>query len=186
MLRGLIRCSCCGSILTTSEQGRSLQCPRYAKGRCPVSHHIRLEKLNRIVLSRLEEDLRQGLLPLHIRIRSRQQEADPLSQLIRQEERSLERVLAAYEAGIDSLDEYRSKKTRITNRIHALLEKRACSPSDDPADLPDRLTVTPDALFSLLSSDLMSEPAKNELLKSILSYITFYRQEDAIQICYRI
>lgn len=56
MLRGLVRCSCCGATLTQSRKGITLQCCRYTRGQCPESHSISLGKLNSAVLRKLKED----------------------------------------------------------------------------------------------------------------------------------
>lgn len=102
--------------------------------RCSQSHHIRLEILNRAVLSGLEADLDKYLsgsesdsgksmtaLKSHIShriitVRSAHKPTGSRSQsvvfshLLNQEYRRQDRIQAAYEAGIDTLEEYRKKK----------------------------------------------------------------------------
>ena len=56
MLRGLIRCGNCGATLTQSVRGKYLQCCRYARGQCGVSHSVSLPALSRRVLEALEQD----------------------------------------------------------------------------------------------------------------------------------
>lgn len=56
MLRGLVRCSCCGATLTQARKGRTLQCCRYTRGQCTESHSISLKKLNTAVIQKLRED----------------------------------------------------------------------------------------------------------------------------------
>lgn len=53
--QGLIRCSCCGSTLTRS--GNTLQCCRYTRGQCPVSHSISLDRISDAIFEKLREDL---------------------------------------------------------------------------------------------------------------------------------
>ncbi len=62
LLQGLVRCSFCGAVLSRTDGGQSLQCSRYARGQCPQSHFIRLEKLRRTVLRKLADDL-SGFCP---------------------------------------------------------------------------------------------------------------------------
>ena len=190
MLHGLVRCSNCGSTLTLAEKGKSLQCCRYAKGLCSRSHHIRLEKLNLAVLEGLKTDLAAPGCHEDILIRFRKRtnsetESAALSGLLEQELRRLERVKAAYESGADSLEEYQIKKAAVTGRIQELKEKLSrqnAEPVPAAADIPLSLSQ----LLSLSSWNTLSEPAKNELLKTILSHITFYRSENAIRIHYSI
>ena len=56
MLRGLVRCGNCGATLTQSVRGKYLQCCRYARGQCGVSHSVSLPALSRRVLEALEQD----------------------------------------------------------------------------------------------------------------------------------
>lgn len=56
-LQGLVRCSCCGAVLTQSVKGVSLQCCRYARGKCPQSHSISIKKLETAVLKQLSLDI---------------------------------------------------------------------------------------------------------------------------------
>lgn len=186
MLHGLVRCSCCGSTLTSAEKGRSLQCPKYAKGRCPVSHHVRLEKLNDAVLARLEADL-EPAFPMILLQRTREQpKDDPFSPLLEREEQKLARICAAYESGIDDLQEYQRKKTEITRRIQKLHKEAGASALPDIRNSPFELIFSFRTLLSLLRSDRINEEAKNVCLRALLSHIVFYRREHAFQIHYRI
>ena len=56
MLRGLVRCGNCGATLTQSVKGKYLQCCRYARGQCSVSHSVSLSWLTEKVLEQLEAD----------------------------------------------------------------------------------------------------------------------------------
>ena len=53
MLKGLVKCSCCGSTLVSAAKGTSLQCHSYAKGKCPESHFISLKNLTASVLEQI-------------------------------------------------------------------------------------------------------------------------------------
>lgn len=55
MFRGLIRCSACGSLLTSASGGRAMQCGAYSKGRCIVSHYLSLKYLKPAVFCALEK-----------------------------------------------------------------------------------------------------------------------------------
>ena len=96
----------------------------------------------------------------------------------------MERIKAAYESGTDSLEEYQTNKTMITDRIQKLREKLRLQ-SAEPAPTAMDISLSLPGLLSLLTRDILSESAKNELLKTIISHITFYRPENAIRIHYR-
>lgn len=183
MLRGLVRCSCCGSTLTCSRKNQSLQCHRYAKGQCKKSHHIGLDKLNRAVLAKISEDL--GSRILHICLPRTEQTLPQKTVQIEKECEKLKRIKAAYEAGIDSLEEYRLRKSEITGQIQRLKEKESTLPSSHGRE-PLSLRVPFASLVSLLADTRISEAAKNEFLRSFISRIVFYREQDAIKIYYHL
>ena len=56
MLKGLLRCGACGATLTLlSTASPSLQCHRYARGQCHVSHSITVKKADALAISALED-----------------------------------------------------------------------------------------------------------------------------------
>lgn len=65
LLQGLVRCSACGSVLTLTGTGagRSLQCCRYTRGQCRVSHSITPARLNAVVVAQLKQDFPGLSLP---------------------------------------------------------------------------------------------------------------------------
>lgn len=189
MLRGLVRCSRCGSALTPAEKGRSLQCRRYAKGLCATSHHIRLEKLNRAVLTGLEADLSGGACE-QIRVQidkpaASGRETAVFSRLLEQESRRLSRIQEAYESGADSLEEYQEHKARIAGRIRELEEEILRQNASSPQAAP-HVQFSLKQIPALLARETISETAKNELLRTFLSHIIFYRPEKAVRIYYRL
>lgn len=185
MLHGLVRCSRCGSILTSSEKGKSLQCCQYVKGKCSISHHIRLEKLNQAVLSTLEKDLKIDSLKLHIQAVSKS-ETDTLHLLIDREKRCLDRIKTAYESGIDTLEEYRVRKADALTRIRKLQQSITESQSTDSILLTENIRISFRKLIQLLKTDKITEQSKNMFLRSFISRIIFFRPEDSVQIFYHI
>ncbi len=175
MLYGLVQCSNCGATLTRSA-GESVQCYQYAHGKCSVSHYISLKKLNPMVLATLEGTLNGTTPPVYSQ---RVQETDVAqkrtSDLLTAERRKLERVKAAYEAGIDSLEEYRENKRKITEKIK-LLETEQHAPKKRPL-LPQHLDMLP----KLHDPDLPAEE-KNTLLRGVVDYIVFSRTDCSVEI----
>ena len=105
------------------------------------------------------------------------------SHLLNQEYRRQDRIQAAYEAGIDTLEEYREKKAASIKQIQKLkseIAKQAAADSRIPGHVQFSLADIPE----LLKQDAMTQCAKNELLKAFLSHITFCRSENTIQIHY--
>ena len=63
-LRGLVRCSACGSTLCMAANHISLQCHAYSHGKCSVSHCISLSKINEAVIGALKSDLQNSELQI--------------------------------------------------------------------------------------------------------------------------
>ena len=185
MLAGLVRCSNCGATLAQATRGTSLQCHRYARGQCDKSHNISLKKINKAVLDQLTADL--GNLSLSITVSDPKDttSTDVTEIALKQEYKKLERVRTAYEAGVDSLEEYRLYKTSIMERIRELekkLEKPVLTQEKIAQTFQIRLR---DALPKLNSPDI-SEADKNKILRSFISKIVFSRPENTIKIYYYI
>lgn len=183
MLRGLVRCSNCDSTLTQAVRGKSLQCHKYARGQCNKSHSISIAKINKAVLMKLQLDIDEGELDITIRKTKDDSIKDVSEMILEKEYKKLERIKLAYENGIDSIDEYRINKTKVTERIKQI-EKEISKPVDNKANIQRKFKKhLKDAVAKLKSNDL-SENEKNEILRSFISKIVFHRGNNTIQIYY--
>lgn len=178
MLYGLVQCSNCGATLTRSAKD-SVQCYKYAHGKCNVSHHISIRKLNELVLLSLENTLRGTIPPLYKQRTIESQDPQQQTiQLLAAERRKLERVKAAYEAGIDTLEEYRENKRKITERMQQLESEQPKPRIRKP--LNEYLDILP----KLRSPDLTSEE-KNMLLRTLIANVVFNRASSSVEIFLR-
>lgn len=185
-LRGLVRCSSCGATLTirhAAKGGASLQCNRYTRGACHDSHSIRLDKMNGWVLRSLEEDFGQSAFRLPAPKSGMMPEtAELLQARIHREESRLVRLREAYQAGVDSLEEYRREKQRTEhtlNRLHKELETEQSEQEKPKQQLAGR-----QELLSFLRSEQVSEVQKNQVLRSLIAEIRFDRKANTIEIVY--
>ena len=120
MLKGFLKCSNCGGALVYALNDR-VQCNRYSKGTCEVSHSASLIKLNASVINALKSDLEtQNFNIYNIKSAEEQKGSDITPMLIEKEKKKLERIKEAYAAGIDTLEEYRSNKEKILKAIEEL------------------------------------------------------------------
>jgi DNA invertase Pin-like site-specific DNA recombinase len=176
MLYGLVRCSNCGSTLTRSVSN-SVQCYKYSHGKCDISHNISLNKLNLLVLDTLENMLNGTIPPVYSE--NPQNVENPVgntASLIAAEKRKLDRVKAAYEAGIDTLEEYKENKQKITERIKILESEQP------PAPKKRKPTKQQLAAVEKLRGCELSEEEKNKLIRTIVDYIIFTRSDCSVQI----
>lgn len=131
-LQGLIRCSNCGATLTRTRDGNTLQCCRYSRGQCSVSHSISLSRIMDIIFKKMQEDF-------------------------------------SFFPGKEFLLAPPGKKPK---------KGRKSIPAQSK-------TIFFSELPFLLQNPLLTDEAKNTLLRSLVSHITFFRKDGTIQIHYR-
>lgn len=174
MLKGLVRCSACGSTLVYSNLAcPSMQCYKYAHGSCKVSHSLSIAKANKTVIEALESCITSGNFTIAPRMIPKP--STDYDRLIATEELKMRRVEQSYETGIDTIEEYARKKKRLQEAIEALRKQQAAELASaeakavNPADMKRK---TLDVLEFIKNPDV-TESAKNAALRSILSHIVY-------------
>lgn len=104
--------------------------------------------------------------------------------LLAKERKKLERVKDAYEAGIDSLEEYRINKEKILKTI-AELEKNK-KPESSQKDDFQKLSKTIKKSLDILEDENCSESIKNITLRSFVRQIVYMKKTQSIEILYQI
>lgn len=183
MLKGLVRCDSCGSTLVYAALScPSMQCHKYAHGACGVSHSLSIAKANRAVIAELENRVQTGVFPLAPRLIPKP--GKDYDHLIDVEELKLRRIQQAYEAGVDSIEEYARKKKRLTEGIEQLRAEQAAAlasaeaASVTPADMRRRVAD----VLDLIKSPDVTEAEKNTALRSILSHIIYVKPQNQLQL----
>ena len=180
MLKGLMRCDCGATLVYTSLKCPSMQCHEYAKGRgkCVVSHSISIKKANRLIIEYLESIVSDK----NFRFIANQttQETIDFESLIHRERIKLNRAKDAYLNGIDTVDEYRANKIRITKAIAELEKKRdkIPTPSIDLDEFSDKVRT----VIATIKDPDVSELSKNKALRSIISHIIFKKPDNTFEI----
>ena len=181
MLKGLVRCSNCGATLVYAALScPSMQCHNYSKGSCLISHSLSIAKANRLVIEALETCAAASVFPLAPQSVPRPANGPDFDKALSLAQNKLRRIQEAYEAGIDSLEEYAQKKMKITaeiNSIRGKAQKSAPAPVNIPAYKKKVLKV-----LDIIKDDSTTEAAKNAALKSIISYIVYEKQNHRLAI----
>ena len=184
-LRGMLRCSNCGGTLTYSNSG-GVQCANYNRSSCKVSHFVSIKKAQEAVLQALCDDLLCESPTVDFETRSlphaSAQEQDPTGQLVRQEQRKLDRVREAYENGVDTLAEYRENKRKIQARIAALEASRPVSVP--PEALRQAFAEKAHSVMKVVLDPASTDAERNDSLRSIVDHITFHRQTATFTLFY--
>ena len=186
MLKGVVRCSNCGSTLVMAMRNTSLQCHMYAKGQCDVSHAISIAKANTAVLEKIKEDLRLGAVGVNVENQHKKKKptVDATSMLLQKEKQKLERIKEAYAAGVDTLQEYREQKQKITARIEEL-SKSATVEYHTPEQVSREIVKRIQASLEMLEDAAVSEELKNQAMRSLVEKIIFNKKKNLFEIVYR-
>lgn len=196
-LSGLLKCSVCGATMSYNGGGKSrpdavFACWKYAKGLHKESCSVTVAKAERIVIRSLEKILETGNFEYDRipRPASEQDSSQKAAIEVKLERLALkeERIRSAYENGIDSLEEYRTRKEQLLKERAELeaelasLEPADCSPAPSHEELMERVKTVHD----LLCSPNVDFETKGTALRSILKFIVFDRKADRFEFHYYI
>lgn len=187
MLKGLIRCDCCGGALAINGWSsgknpvRNLQCCNYSRGSCRVSHSITLPRLEGAFIEGLKQALEAKQFTLAPRV---QKKADPTAidfdKLIAIEERRLARAKEAYLAEIDTIEQYKQNKQEITDRINDLIARR-----DKEVEKEfniDEFTAKVVEIVEFIEREDVTPAAKNEALHTIIEKVVYEKAKGNLAI----
>ena len=109
---GIIKCSNCGSSLTRAGRKNSLQCHKYSKGTCRVSHYINTDIAKETIINQLKEltsdvELEYTVIDDTDNILNELQE---IEKAIKSLETKEKKIKDAYLNSIDTIDEYKANK----------------------------------------------------------------------------
>jgi len=182
MLRGLVKCSNCGSTLVNHKKGTGLQCCTFVHGRCAVSHSVTKKAINQAVIERIKADLDIGEFVIEPRI-VRDTESDNVTVQIESLKRKLNRAAEAYENGAYDLDYFKERKAVIEAEIEKLgsPEKKKKDVLYDVRDVRSGVK----ACLDLILDPEASETEKNVALRQIVERIVFDRRESKVSVFYR-
>lgn len=176
MLKGLVRCSSCGSTLVyTSTACPTMQCHKYAHGQCKTSHALSIAKANRLVIDYLETCVALQSFPLAPQTVKAEASCPDYAALIAKERVKLRRVMEAYETEVYTLEEYAQRKQAIAAEIARLeleaaeSERRAAARTLDPAAFARKVAD----VLAILKDPTQPEQAKNAALHTVVSYIVY-------------
>lgn len=183
MLQGLARCSTCGSTLTPTGSG--YQCIGYAHSQCTVSHYISAALLDRMVLAAITDDMQSGTVRIAAPRAEGPEDGRALVEgQLQREQQKIARVREAYEAGVDTLAEYRESKAKIQARMQQLVDSLR-EPPAPPVAPPDYRAACLEKVKKV-KEDNVSTANKNAILRSFVDHADFDRVACTVEIFYKI
>ena len=183
MLKGILKCSNCGSTMIYSPKTNGYQCHQYAKGVCQVSHFISKPKIDRMVIEALKEIY--GNQDLELRFEKKQSQEIDYDKLIYNQKLRLQRVKNAYQDGIDTLSEYKDNKQKILEQISIYEKQKQESLQRRTEEEREQLTGTVANLIEILENPYVPEDAKNQALKIILEKIVLIRPGNKVELYFK-
>lgn len=165
-LVGIVRCGKCGAVL--SNQGGYFGCAKRGKGLCEGNGYISAKKLESIVIKALTDILPENMnVIVQKKLCNPKEEIDLRKMQLECLEKKLLRVRAAYEEGIDTLEEYRENKANILNEIEQIKTSTICENSEANSQVKAE-TVR---LTELLQNKSVSNSDKNKALRCVFKEI---------------
>lgn len=185
MLKGLMRCSACGSTLVyTSTACPTMQCHKYAHGQCRLSHSLSVAKADRLVIAYLEQCVATLSFPVAPPAAPEATDTPNYERLIQQARTKLRRVQEAYEAEVYTLEEFAARKRELSAAIESLEEQAAAAKA-----AVDKATLDPFAfrekvldVLQIVKSPDQTPAAKNTALRSIVSYIVYNKPAQRLEV----
>ena len=187
MLKGLVRCSSCGSTLAMSTavsgkaKTRTLQCCNYNRGSCKISHSVTIPKLESALIEGLRQAEATGQFAMAPKAPTNKEKSQiDYDKLIAVEERKLQRAKEAYLAEIDSIEQYKQNKAEISARIDELIERRDNEVVKD-VDM-NAFSKKVSDIITFIERDDVTEQAKNEALHTIIEKVVYEKAQGNLAI----
>lgn len=193
-LSGIIICEACGSRLnvvlgTTRERKPFLRCRGYAFGRCKETQYTSAA----LIESYLNESLRAVLIHPEYAMfeaipdsRNDDRKQKVISS-IQRAKKKLDRVKSAYENGIDSMEEYKQNKQKITTEINDLSQQLQEIEDIESTEMnkkaQERFCASINDLIELLHSDADIE-TKHSAIKNIISKVVYSKKNKTFHVFY--
>ena len=179
MLKGLVKCSCCGSTLTRNIRENGLQCHKYAHGQCPESHFISIKKANAATIEALEKVVGDRTFRFEPQKRKSERFTQDWDKLITAEEARLKRAKTALLDGLFTNAEYAEVKASVEDTIGKLQTSKANELTKETVDVSEYANKVV-KVIDLIKSPDVSEEAKNIALRGVISRIVFDRQTETM------
>lgn len=187
-LSSIVKCSKCGASLGFNRAKESrdnfFNCWKYAKGMHPGSSYISEKMLTAGVLEYFEKLLNgaEFQFSYHSALTDHTDESELYKKDLEKLNLRENRIRDAYEAGIDTLEEYRENKQRLQNeksRLLALIESSKPKINDPAADRK-KLLENIKTVYDVLKDDSMDYETKGSFLRSVVEEIVWNREENTL------
>ena len=180
MLKGLVRCSSCGGVMSlasaTSGKAklRTMQCCNYTHGKCHLSHSVTMPRIETALFQGLQLAIDNKQFTINHKPKKKSGiDLIDYDRLIAIEEKKLTRAKEAYLAEIDTIEQYKENKKEITRRIEELKTRRN-EDTTQKTDLDvDAFAKKVLSVMEFCKREDVTDTAKNEALHTIIEKIVY-------------
>lgn len=184
--QGLVKCGNCGKSLCISSFDY-YQCSGYSKGKCKISHAIKITKLETIVCKQLKEIFESKI---KVRVVPRETsslstEYEILSYELSQFNDKVKRIKNAYKNGIDTLEEYKESKEALEKERNLLNTKMKLLKNNLNNEQEKNIYQQIKSVYDLLIDNNVPIDVKYKTSHFLINKIIFYKQKNTIEIEYK-
>lgn len=187
LFKGLIKCDSCGSTLVRlSKKDQSLQCNAYNRGTCHISHYLTIPKAINAILSGLEnavKTLNFAVISDTKNEKLKKEKLDMLIRAVKTEKSKLIKAREAYECGVDTLEEFRDNKKRISENVSEL-EAELNKAKEDQKPKFNKVDFGKKVSTVLVTVNDPNTPidVKNVALRTIIHHIDFCKPQNEFKL----
>lgn len=190
-LSGLLICSSCGATMAYggAKDRRGFQCWKYGKGQCRESHYISVRQMETLVIGYLKQMTVADNISYSAITAAASDNERHISELKRQLQRidaRERRIKAAYQNGVDSLDEYRANKASINDErriIEDRVRELVSAADTQDKELPGRkMCQNISDLLSVIKDDSVDDVKKGNMMRNAVDHIVFNRKETCLDV----
>ena len=190
-LRGLVFCGSCGHVMVkfgaVSRKNPHFQCSWYVKGRCKISHHIKCHVVEEAIIEELKNATNKKI---EINISNKNDMLDSQIEIVLNSLKKLDtkydRIKQAYLNEIDSLDEYKSNKEKLSQEKKEL-EKKLCSLkyNNSLERKKEKVLNKCEEAYKIFSDTNIDESIKFDIAHELFDKIVYDKEEEKLVITYK-
>lgn len=192
-LAGILCCSNCGKRLAyspghnkrTGKNHPYFQCYQYGKGLCNESHAISIPKAEEAFISGLEKFIQSDGYSYEVKNMTGQEnhELSLLNHTLSSISQKEARIKAAYQDGIDTLEEYKENRDRINQEREEILKRiKAFTPDSDHEPNYRKISIqkTEELITDLKKSDKTDEQ-KAVMVRSVIEKVVYHKKNNHME-----
>ena len=181
-LKGIIKCGNCGSLLV-SNGTIYLQCSKYTKGQCTISHCINYTHAEEVILEYISNEFNYKLaINPEEKNNNNISESKFILDKIKDIEKRFLRNKEAYLSGADTLQEYLEQKKELTLQKEALQSQLNFKINKNYINIS---SLEFSSLSAFLKSDNVPIKSKNRAAHLIFEEIIFKKESNLLYIKHR-